>query len=130
MRRYDLCFFFVHCSKQSFSEANGSKNNDALNEARKILYKAIIYLEEIVTNTIDIPFSELGPYHERILNVTIARRYSIITKLGLAINILKDAFGDNSKWKWSFVELEGRYATVAKNLIDMKNSTKDYWDPN
>ena len=30
------------------------KNNDALNEARKILYKAIIYLEEIVTNTIDI----------------------------------------------------------------------------
>ena len=106
------------------------KNNDALNEARKILYKAIIYLEEIVTNTIDIPFSELGPYHERILNVTIARRYSIITKLGLAINILKDAFGDNSKWKWSFVEVEGRYATVAKNLIDMKNSTKDYWDPN
>ncbi|MCR4742158.1 MAG: hypothetical protein K5866_04715 [Treponema sp.] len=106
------------------------KNNDALNDARKILYKAIIYLEEIVTNNIDIAFSELGPYHERIMNVTIARRYSIITKLGLAINILKDAFGDNSKWKWSFVELEGRYATVAKNLIDMKNSTKDYWDPN
>ena len=32
----------------------GVKNNDALNDARKIIYKAIIYLEDIVTNTIDI----------------------------------------------------------------------------
>ena len=29
------------------------KNNDALNDARKILYKAIIYLEDIVTDGID-----------------------------------------------------------------------------
>ena len=105
------------------------KNNDALNDARKILYKAIIYLEEIVTDTIDIPYSDLIPYHERIQNVTIARRYTLIRKLGLAISMLKDAFGDNSKWKWSFVELEGRFTTVAKNLIDMKGAVKDYFDP-
>lgn len=105
------------------------KNNDALNDARKILYKAIIYLEEIVTDTIDIPYSDLIPYHERIQNVTIARRYTLIRKLGLAISMLKDAFGDNSKWKWSFVEIDGRFATVAKNLIDMKESMKDYFDP-
>ena len=30
------------------------KNNDSLNDARKVLYKAIIYLEEIVTNSINI----------------------------------------------------------------------------
>ena len=53
----------------------------------------------------------------------------IIRKLGLAITMLKEAFGDNSKWKWSFVELEGRYATVTKNLIDMKTAVKDYFDP-
>ena len=53
----------------------------------------------------------------------------IIRKLGLAITILKDAFGDNSKWKWSFVELEGRFSTIAKNLIDMRSSVKDYFDP-
>ena len=105
------------------------KNNDALNDARKILYKAIIYLEEIVTNTIDMPYSDLLPYHEKIQNSTIQKRYSIIRKLGLAINMLKDDFGDNSKWKWSFVELEGRFATVAKNLIDMKAAAKDYFDP-
>ena len=105
------------------------KNNDALNDARKMLYKAIIYFEEIVTNLIDVPYSDLLPYHERIKNITIDQRFVIIRKLGLSISILKDAFGDNSKWKWSFVELEGRFATVAKNLIDMKDAAKDYFDP-
>lgn len=104
------------------------KNNDALNDARKMLYKAIIYLEEIVTNQIDVSFADLSQYHETIQNISIVQRYTLIRKLGLEINILKDAFGDNSKWKWSFVELEGRFATVAKNLIDMKAAEKDYID--
>jgi hypothetical protein len=86
-------------------------------------------LEEIVTNIIDTPYSELTPYHEKMTSINIKRRYEIVQKLGLAINMLKDAFGDNSKWKWSFVELEGRFATVAKNLIDMKSAVKDYFDP-
>lgn len=106
------------------------KNNDALNDARKILYKAIIYLEDIVTNMIDCSFSDLFPYYEKIKSISISRRYMIIRKLGLSIAMLKDAFGDNSKWKWSFVELEGRFTTVAKNLIDMKSAVKDYFDPN
>ncbi len=105
------------------------KNNDALNDARKILYKAIIYLEDLVSNVIDCPYTDLSDYHEKIKNVNIARRYMIIRKLGLAITMLKDAFGDNSKWKWSFVELEGRFATVTKNLINMKTAVKDYFDP-
>lgn len=105
------------------------KNNDALNDARKLLYKAIIYLEEIVSDTIDVPYAELTPLLEPIHNVPIIRRYTIMRKLGLAITLLKDAFGDNSKWKWSFVELEGRFATVSKNLIDMKAAYKDYFDP-
>ena len=105
------------------------KNNDALNDARKLLYKAIIYLEEIVSDTIDVPYADLTPLLEPIHNVPIIRRYTIIRKLGLAITMLKDAFGDNSKWKWSFVELEGRFATVSKNFIDMKAAYKDYFDP-
>ncbi len=105
------------------------KNNDALNDARKILYKAIIYLEDIVTDGIDIPYSDLTDKLEKLKNVAIARRYMIVRKLGLAINLLKDAFGDNSKWRWSFVELEGRFTTVAKNLLDMKDCVKDYFDP-
>ena len=97
----------------------GVKNNDALNEARKILYKAIIYLEELVTNFIDVPYADLAKNHEAIKETSIQDRFYLIRKLGLSINLLEIAFGDNSKWKWSFVELKGRYAVVAKNLIDM-----------
>ena len=60
--------------------------------------------------------------------MSLRQRYTLIRKLGLEITVLKDAFGDNSKWKWSFVELEGRFATVAKNIIDMKAAEKDYID--
>lgn len=105
------------------------KNNDALNEARKILYKAIIYLEDIVTNFIDVSYADLQKNQDTITNINIEKRYLIIRKLGLSIRIVKDSFGDNSKWKWSFVELEGRFSTVAKNLIDMKEASKDYFDP-
>jgi len=108
----------------------GVKNNDALNEARKILYKAIIYLEELVTNFIDVPYADLAKNHEAIKETSIQDRFYLIRKLGLSINLLEIAFGDNSKWKWSFVELKGRYAVVAKNLIDMRSSVKAYFDPN
>ena len=105
------------------------KNEDALNDARKLIYKAIIYLEDVVTNFIDVSYADLTKKQETITNINIEKRYLIIRKLGLSIRILKDAFGDNSKWKWSFVELEGRFTTVAKNLIDMKEASKDYFDP-
>lgn len=105
------------------------KNNEVLNDARKMLYKAVIYLEDVVTNNIDVPYSDLTPYHENIKNTPLVQRFTLVRKLGLAINMLKDAFGDNSKWKWSFVELDGRYATVTKNLIDTKAAVKDYFDP-
>lgn len=106
-----------------------TKNNDALNDARKTLYKAIIYLEDIVSNTVDCPYSELSDKVATISNTPVEKRFFLIRKLGLAIQMLVDAFGDNSKWKWSFVEMRGRYAVVAKNLIDMKQASKDYFEP-
>ncbi|MBP3709950.1 MAG: hypothetical protein J6I73_06075 [Treponema sp.] len=106
-----------------------AKNNDALNESRKTLYRAIIYLEDVVTNFVDVPYSDLTKNWETIADIPVSKRYLLIRKLGLAIKLLKDAFGENSKWKWSFVELEGRFTTVAKNLIDMKKGAKDYFEP-
>ena len=105
------------------------KNNDALNDARKSLYKAVIYLEEIVSNLVDVPYPELDDRLSEISNTPLESRYYQIRKLGLAIRMLTDAFGENSKWRWSFVELEGRFAVVAKNMIDMKAAAKNYFDP-
>lgn len=48
----------------------GGKNENILNEARKTLYKPIIYLEEIVTDLIDAPFSEYEEGVDRISKIT------------------------------------------------------------
>jgi hypothetical protein len=98
------------------------KNEDSLNDGRKSLYKSVIYLEEIVSNLVDAPFSDYEEKLADIESVDAARRYLLVRKMGLAIEVLENAYGDNTKWKWSFVELEGRFAAVAKNIIDLRNA--------
>ncbi len=107
----------------------GVKNEDALNDARKTLYKAIIYIEEVVSNYIDVPYSDYEDKVEEIKNIPESKRYYLIRKLGLAIRLVMDAYGDNTKWRWAFVELEGRFATIAKNIMDLKTASKDGLDP-
>jgi len=97
------------------------KNEESLNEARKALYKSIIYLEEIVSNYVDAPYSDYQEKLEEIENVTPAERYLLVRKVGLAVELLENSYGDNTKWKWTFVDMEGRYAAVAKNIINLRD---------
>jgi hypothetical protein len=100
----------------------GIRNEEALNDARKSLYKCVIYLEGALSNYVDAPFSDYEDKLAGIAPMSAADRYLLVRKLGLAIQLLEDAYGDNSKWKWSFVELEGRFAAAAKNILDMKKA--------
>jgi hypothetical protein len=120
----------LYLSKHTLSTSVlGVKNEDALNDARKTLYKAVIYLEEVVSNFIDAAFSEYEEKVDEIKNLPESKRYLLIRKLGLAIRMVTDAYGDNTKWRWTFVELEARFATVAKNILDLKTASKDGLDP-
>ena len=98
------------------------KNEEYLNDGRKSLYKSVIYLEEIVTNYIDVPFSDYDEKVAELQSMDAARRYLLMRKMGLAIQLIENAYGDNTKWRWAFVELEARFATVSKNIFDMKNA--------
>ena len=42
--------------------------------------------------------------------------------MGFAIDLLMHTYGDNTKWRWTFVELEGRFAATAKNILDLKSA--------
>jgi hypothetical protein len=97
------------------------KSEDALNDARKALYKSIIYLEAVVGNLIDAPFSDYEEKLAQIATVSPEQRYLLVRKTGLAIDLLEKAYGDNTKWRWAFVDMEGRYAAVAKNIINLKD---------
>nr|WP_314994107.1 hypothetical protein [uncultured Treponema sp.] len=105
------------------------KNEAILNEARKAVYKVIICLEDIVSNFIDVPFSDYEDKVQRIENVPQKHRFYLMRKLGLAIELVIRAYGDNTKWKWTFVEIQGRFATVAKNILDLKDSTATGFNP-
>lgn len=98
------------------------RNEEALNDGRKSLYKAVIYLEEVVSNLVDAPYSEYSEKLAEINSIDARQRYLLVRKLGLGIQLLENAYGDNTKWKWAFVELEGRYAVGVKNIIDLKNA--------
>jgi hypothetical protein len=100
----------------------GIRNEEALNDARKSLYKCVIYLEGALGNYVDAPFSDYEDKLAGIARMSAADRYLLVRKLGLAIQLLEDAYGDHSKWKWSFVELEGRFSAVAKNILDLKKA--------
>ena len=135
-KKLNLCDEMIGCATYYIQINNltvelvNTKDNEALNNARKMLYKAIIYLEEIVSNVIDATQTDMEPKLATISEAPVEKRFNLVRKLGLAISLLIDAFGDNSKWKESFVELQGRFATVTKNLLDLKKASKDYFDPN
>ncbi len=98
----------------------GVKNDAFLNDARKSCYECIIFLEDVVSNYLDAAFSEYSEMLESIESYPDERRYELCRKIGFTIQSVEEDFGENTKWRWSFVELEGRYATVSKNLLNMK----------
>jgi hypothetical protein len=99
----------------------GQKNENLLNEARKSMHKCLVYLEEVVTNIVDAPFSDYEEGLAKITDVSPGQRYSIVEKIGQQLNNLKEAYGKNSKWANTILEFEGRYAIVAKNLINLRD---------
>ena len=116
----NLVSYYVLMNELSISLL-GVKNEAYLNDVRKGCYRSIIYLEKTVSSLIDAPFSD---YEERLAplkGIADEKKYFLIRKLGFAIQSVVDSYGDNTKWKWFFVELDGRFATVTKNVLDLKN---------
>jgi hypothetical protein len=99
----------------------GVKNEAYLNDARKGCYRSIIYLEKVVSSLVDAPFSDYEERLEPISALGADKRYYLIRKLGFAIQSVVEGYGDNTKWKWFFIEIDGRFAAVAKNMLDLKN---------
>lgn len=96
------------------------KRSETLNDARKACLKAIICLEKLVSDKVDAPFSEYEEKVKKISGLSDEARYELLRKVGFTIDCIIDGFGDNTKWQWHWVEIEGRFATVAKNLLNLK----------
>ncbi|GHV88979.1 hypothetical protein AGMMS50267_13390 [Spirochaetia bacterium] len=115
----NLASYFIVMSKISQILLQ-MRNEDALNDGRKALTKSLMYIESLVSNFVDAPFADYEKKVSALAFMGEEKRYLLVRKMGLAIQLLEDAYGDNTKWRWSFVELDGRYAAAAKNILDMK----------
>jgi hypothetical protein len=98
----------------------GIKNEAFLNDGRKSCFKALIYLEEVFTDYLDVPYSEYEDRIEAVSGFSDKDRFNLIRKTGFSIDSINIAFGEGSKWKWSFVDMNGRLACVVKNSMDLK----------
>ena len=113
----------------------GTQNEEALAEGRKNIVKSLGYLENVVTDFVDAPFSEYEDNLVKIASFDESQRFHLVEKMGKTIGQLKEAYGNQSKWKWSFVELDGRFAAVAKNILDLKKAVENtdprspYYEP-
>ena len=98
------------------------RDEEFLMEARKAIGRAILYVENVVTGKVDVPFSDYEENLAELSSVSAERKFFMARKIGLSISLLKYHYGNNTKWRWSFVDLEGRYTAIAKNLLDLKKA--------
>lgn len=102
-----------------------SKNESYLNDARKNYFNSLIELEKVFSKYIDTDLTENEDILKTIQYFNPERKLKLIQRLGIALDMVEQGFGTNSKWKWSFVDMQCRYITLLKNMIDWKKVGKN-----
>jgi hypothetical protein len=120
----DLSSWYILINTLSVSLL-GIKDEDYLLEARKVLVRALKYLEDLVSAYLDVPYSDYEARLEEIKDFDSEGRFHLIRKLGFLVQSLEDAFGENSKYSASFIEVWGKVATLGKNLVNLKTAVPD-----
>ncbi|HBE04584.1 MAG TPA: hypothetical protein DC049_19220 [Spirochaetia bacterium] len=120
-----LGYIEINVSIMSLETIN-IKNENYLNDVRKHVSEVLQYIEMIGGKIIDTPLNENEEIFQD-LNQIIddSSRLRLIQSIGLLIDRLEWMYGDNSKWKWSFVDIEGRFVTAAKNIVDFTSIIKN-----
>ena len=111
----------LYCEMSSKSlEIMGIKNDAYLNNARKNTYQAIRILQKIVGNEIDTNLTETSEKLSELKLMNPKRIVHLLQKIEFSIALVEFEEGDNSKWKWNFVEMYGQMAILAKNFTNFK----------
>ncbi|HOK01535.1 MAG TPA: hypothetical protein PKX79_06825 [Spirochaetota bacterium] len=107
----------------------GIKNNKSLDLAKSNFSKILQLMKEIVGDDVDRDsLKENEEYLERINRLNPRQLYDLAIKIDDTLNNLKNSMGEESKWKWFFVELQAKVAVIARNLINFSDILK-YRDP-
>jgi hypothetical protein len=106
-------------------DLTGMRSTDAINSARKMLYNALTALEKVLPAQLDITGKGNQIPEENNLGLNVEERYHLIQKFALAIQMMIDAYEDK-QIRLTFLDMEGRFAKVALNSLDMRTAIKSY----
>lgn len=109
--------------------ALGIKNNKSLDIAKSNFSRTLLLMKEIVGDETDREsLKENEDYLAKIQMFNPKQIYDLALKINDIFFELKDMIGEESKWKWLFVELQAKVAIIIRNLIHFSNILK-YRDP-
>lgn len=98
----------------------GIKNNNNIDTAKRLLNKIFLEMEKVVTLDVDVSLTHNKELIDKIKPFNPRLRLNFYKHLESAIKRLIRAYGDNTKWKWSFPELWAKLAIIGKNLMDFR----------
>lgn len=100
------------------------KNDAFLNNARKEFYKVLQYMEDIVGNEVERSLKDNDEYLVKIEQLNPKQILQFVEKIHSIFSRLRSKVGEESKWKWSFVELQARVAVITKNITNFSDLGK------
>ncbi len=120
----------LYCEMSAKSLEIMSMKNDAyLSNARKNTYQAIILLEKVLGTAIDSNLTETAEVLNQLPLMNPKRILNLLKKIEYCIALTEFEEGDNSKWKWNFVEMYGKTAVLSKNFTNFKDLAMKMYDP-
>lgn len=134
-KRIAACSVFMdtvllYCKMNEYSlQIMDIRNDLYLTNARKNIYQAIKMLETIVGVFVDTSLTDNADILARLTELTPKRLLHLLKKIEYSIALVEYAEGENSKWKWNFVEMYGKFAALTKNLINFKELVPKLYDP-
>jgi hypothetical protein len=130
-RRIALGFTYLeivehYCRQNDLSVQLLKKVNETnLGDARKYYVKALQEFEEVWTKWVDPDQDEIKEKLALVDRFTPPRQLVLLYRLRDRLTRLREAYGEQSKWRWAFVEMEARAAIILKNGIDFRSAYKN-----
>jgi len=104
------------------------KNEKSRGDARTKFYTVLQKMEDLLGKDVDRSLKENEEYLAQIERINPQQMLKLIQRIHFVLATIIDKIGEGSKWKWSFVELNGRGAVITKNAINFSDLQK-YRDP-
>ncbi len=99
----------------------GYRNTKFLDNAKSDFSRILQLMGETVGLDVDRSLKENDQYLEKIDRITPAQMLSLIQDIHHTFRNLRSAFGEDTKWKWLFVEMQAKSALITKNATSFSD---------